>query len=455
MNKEIEKLGEKDIVIVGFGREGQSTYRFIRSFYPDKPLAIADQNNVSLDDPNTTTYTGVEYLNSLMQYDTVFKSPGISDSLPQIKEAKDKGIEVTSQTRLFFAICEGKIVGITGTKGKSTTTSLVHHMLTESGLPAVLLGNIGKPCLDYLGDDFGKENYFCFELSSYQLSDLDKSPHIGVFLNVFREHLDYHGSEKAYFEAKSNITSHQSQSDFFVYNADFSAVAQLAQETKARALGFSLEQDSKADVHLNNGNLVYLADGKEEKIVAVKDIPLIGKHNLNNVMAAILVAKALNIPTTKIAEAISTFMPLEHRLQLIAKKEGVEFIDDAVATIPEATIAAIRALKGRVGSVILGGTDRGPDFESLARELLQEKVSAVALFPDTGKRIWDAIEKLSSSEVPEHIFVEGMQEAVDFCYKNTPKGKVCLLSTASPSYSVFANYEDKANHFRQAIANLM
>ncbi|MEK7550335.1 MAG: UDP-N-acetylmuramoyl-L-alanine--D-glutamate ligase [Patescibacteria group bacterium] len=455
MNREIEKLGEKDIVIVGFGREGQSIYRFIRKFYPEKPLAIADRNDVSVDDLNITTYTGVEYLDSLMQYDTVFKSPGISDSLPQIKDAKEKGIEVTSQTRLFFAICEGKIIGITGTKGKSTTTSLVHHILTESDLPAVLLGNIGKPCLDNLGDDFGKENYFCFELSSYQLSDLDKSPHIGVFLNIFREHLDYHGSEKAYFKAKSNITRHQSRSDFFVYNVDSEAVAKLAVETKARTLGFSLEGRNGAGVFVSGENIIYRVGGKEESVIDVKKVPLIGKHNLNNIMAAILVAKALNIPTTKIAEAISTFTPLEHRLQLVAKKGEIEFIDDAVATIPEATIAAIRALKGRVGSVILGGTDRGQNFESLARELLQEKVSAVALFPDTGKRIWNAIEKLTSSEVPEHIFVEGMQEAVDFCYKNTPKGKVCLLSTASPSYSVFRDYEDKANHFRQAIANLI
>jgi UDP-N-acetylmuramoylalanine--D-glutamate ligase len=162
----------------------------------------------------------------------------------------------------------------------------------------------------------------------------------------------------------------------------------------------------------------------------------------------------LGVSLTKIAEAIKTFKPLEHRLQIIAEKNGVRFVDDALATIPEATIAAIRALDGQVGSVILGGTDRGQDFEALVREILEQNISAVALFPDTGERIWRAIEQTGSSNLPKHIFVQDMEEAVDFCYKNTPKGKICLLSTASPSYSLFRDYEDKANHFKDAIRGL-
>ena len=437
MNAEIERLRKKKIVIVGFGREGKSTYRFLRKFFPDKLIAIADRQTIDLNDTNATKHVGEDYLSTISNYDVVFKSPGISETVAQVSRAKDGGVEITSQTRLFFAICKGTIIGITGTKGKSTTASLIYHILKETGLRAMLLGNIGKPCLDSLGEDFGKGVYFCFELSSYQLSDLEQSPHVGVFLNIFREHLDYHGNEEDYFRAKSNIARYQSEEDFFVYNADFGSIKQLSRETKAKGLGFSLKD--KKDFY---------------EIISLEDIPLSGEHNLNNVMAAILVAKSLGIPLETIARAIKSFEPLAHRLQSVGEKNGIRFIDDTLATIPEATIAAMKAFDGQIGSIILGGSDRGSDFDDLAKEILNRQVLAVALFPDTGKRIWQAIEGLKIDKSLKHIFTRDMREAVEFCYSNTPKGKVCLHSAASPSFSVFRDYVDRSNQFKLAVNKL-
>ncbi len=437
MNLEIERLRKKKIVIVGFGREGKSTYRFLRKFFPDKLIGIADKQTIDLDDPNIVRHVGEDYLSTLANYDVVFKSPGIPATVDQISRAKRNGIEITSQTRLFFAVCKGVIIGVTGTKGKSTTASLIYHILKEAGLRAILLGNIGKPCLDSLDEDFGEGVYFCFELSSYQLSDMEQSPHMGVFLNIFKEHLDYHGSEEDYFRAKSNITRHQSDKDFFVYNADFDSIRQLSRETKATSLGFSLSE--RHDFY---------------EIISAEDIPLAGDHNLNNVMAAILAAKSLGIPLKKISKAIKSFEPLEHRLQFVGEKNGIRFIDDTLATIPEATIAAMKTFDGQVGSIILGGTDRGLDFHALAREILNQGVLAVALFPDTGKRIWQAIEGLRPDKNPQHIFTRDMREAVEFCYKHTPKGKVCLHSAASPSFSVFRDYVDRSDQFKLAVDEL-
>jgi UDP-N-acetylmuramoylalanine--D-glutamate ligase len=437
MNTEIEKLKKKKIVIVGFGREGRSTYRFLRKFFPDKLIGIADKGVIDLDDANVVRHVGESYLSTLPDYDIVFKSPGITESVPEINEAKERGIEITSQTRLFFAICKGTIIGVTGTKGKSTTTSLIYHIMTVAGLKAMLLGNIGTPCLDCLDENFGEGVYFCFELSSYQLSDLDRSPHVGVFLNIFKEHLDYHGSFDDYFRAKSNITRYQNDQDFFVYNSDFDSIKQLGKETKATSLGFSLSEEHDFF-----------------EFISKKDIPLAGEHNLGNVMAATLVAKSLGVGIKKIAKAIKTFEPLEHRLQFVGEINGIRFINDTLATIPEATIAAMRTFDGQIGSMILGGSDRGLDFDELAKEILNRQVSAVALFPDTGKKIWRAIERLAGDKFLKHIFTKNMKEAVDFCYRHTPRGKVCLLSTASPSFSVFRDYADRANQFKLAIGGL-
>jgi UDP-N-acetylmuramoylalanine--D-glutamate ligase len=438
MNIEIEKLREKKIVIVGFGREGRSTYRFLRKFFPDKLIGIADKREIDLDDSNVVRHAGEDYLSSVLEdYDIVFKSPGISGTLYEIRQAKERGVEITSQTRLFFAICKGTIIGVTGTKGKSTTTSLIYHILNEAGLKAVLLGNIGKPCLDYLGEDFGEGTYFCFELSSYQLSDLDRSPHVGVFLNIFKEHLDYHGSFDDYFRAKSNIARHQNAQDFFIYNSDFDSIKQLSRETKAKALGFSM------------GDKNDFFEGFEKK-----DIQLAGDHNLNNVFAAALALKSLGIAPEKIFKTIKSFKPLEHRMQFVGEKNGIRFINDTLATIPEATIAAMGTFDGQIGSMILGGSDRGLDFDGLAKEIVRRKIPAVALFPDTGKKIWKAIEELGKDRSIKHIFTKDMKEAVDFCYRYTPKGKVCLHSPASPSFSVFHDYADRSNQFQMAVIGL-
>lgn len=438
MNPEIEKLKTKKIIIIGFGREGRSTYNFLRKFFPDKPIAIADKKEINLDDPHITKHTGEDYLSPLEDYDIAFKSPGIPESIPQITKAKNNGVEITSQTCLFFALCKGTIIGVTGTKGKSTTTALIHHILIHSNLPSILIGNIGKPCLDSLDEkNFGEGKYFCFELSSYQLSHLDRSPHIAVFLNIFKEHLDYHGNLNAYFQAKSNITKHQTEKDFFLYNSDFNLLNQLARETKATTRSFSLSEKQK----------LY-------ETISPQDIPLAGDHNLNNFMASILVAQTLKIPTPQIASAIKTFKPLDHRLQFVAEKNNIRFINDSLATIPEATIAAMKSFNNQIGSLILGGSDRGQDFKSLAQEILNQKTSSLVLFPDTGEKIWKAIEELKPEKLPERIFTRDMQEAVNFCYKHTPQGKVCLLSTASPSFSIFKDYADRANQFKRAIDEL-
>lgn len=434
MRKELERLKNARILILGFGREGQSTLSFLRKYFPNKEIAVVDQNKVDIKDRQVKTFFGEGYLKSIYDYDVVFKSPGVPNKIGEIKEARAKGIEITSQTKLFFDLCEGEIVGITGTKGKSTTTTLIYEILQEAGIDSVILGNMGKPCLDYFDESFGKGKIFVFEMSSHQLSDLHKSPHIAVFLNIFREHLDYYESFEDYFNAKANITKFQKESDYFIYNANQKLISELAKKTKAKCFGFSKWWP------------------EFEKIVSKKDTPLLGEHNLNNVIAAILVAKSLRIPFEKTSSAIKNFRPLEHRLDKIGTYRGVTFYDDTLATIPEATIAAINSLRRKIGTVILGGSERDQDFVELAKVILDEKIQNVVFFPTTGERIWKEIKVVArKGELPKHFFVDSMKDAVKKCFENTEKGKICLLSSASPSFSLFKDYQDKSEQFVKEI----
>lgn len=460
MNSSLTRLKDEKVLILGFGKEGQSTYKFLRKYFPGKKLGIADKAELSQlgpvrawlkDDSQANLHLGEKYLETLYKYQVVFKTPGIPHKLPEIKEAKKRGIEFTSQTKLFFELCRGKIIGVTGTKGKSTAATLIHKILQAEDLRSVLLGNIGKPALDYLDQD-SPNTIFVFELSSHQLSDLERSPHIAVFLNIYKEHLDYYENFNQYLDAKENITKYQSKSDYLIYNLKDQRLERIAARSKAKKLAFSFRKTASSKCFLEENYIVFREKGKEEKMIKLKEIHLKGRHNLNNIMAAVIVGKTLGVGTKNIRQSVKDFHPLEHRLEEIGTYKGIRFINDALATIPEATIAAIEAPEGKVGTIILGGSDRGQDFGRLADVILENKIETLILFPTTGKRIWREIErKIKTGFAPKHFFVGNMKDAVELCFEKTPQGKICLLSTASPSFSLFRDYEEKAKLFKRHV----
>lgn len=429
MNKVLEEFEDKKTLILGFAREGQSTLLFLRKYFPRKTFFIADQNEYEVNDKFTKTNFGEKYLANLSDFDVVIKSPGIPNKLSEIVIAKKHDVEFTSQTKIFFELCQGTIVGVTGTKGKSTTTALIHHILQSNKHDSILLGNIGKPCLDYLDQDFGRDKIFCFELSSHQLSDLDISPHIAVLLNIFPEHLDYYIDFQDYINAKLNITKYQNSDDYLIVNDDVPEFDNIQSLTKAKCITFS---SKTAKEYRSSTNLV-------------------GEHNLLNIAASVEVAKLFGISDQDIAKSLKSFEPLETRLESIGEFKNITFVEDALATIPEATIAAINSFSGQIGSLILGGSDRGQDFSKLARKIISERIHTLVFFPTTGERIWQEIEKLKPDYPIKHFFADSMDEAVRLCFENTYSGKVCLLSTASPSFSIFKDYRDKSNQFRKSI----
>ncbi|MBI5654481.1 UDP-N-acetylmuramoyl-L-alanine--D-glutamate ligase [Candidatus Uhrbacteria bacterium] len=403
------ELEGKKILILGYGKEGKSTEIVLRAKLKNPQIAIADQSD------------GPDYLAKQKDCDIVIKTPGIP--------LRDVTAPHTTATNLFFGNIANKIIGVTGSKGKSTTSSLIQAILQEAGIKSRLIGNIGKPALDVLLEPIDPAEIFVMELSSYQLEDIGYSPHIGVITSIFREHLDHHGSFEAYFEAKARMILKATPEDFYVYNPAYPELAALAPRTKAKSVAYidSIPFDTSR-------------------------IKLEGAHNQENVRGALTVARLLGISDQVAARAVEKFEPLPHRLTFVGDFKGIKFYDDAIATAPEPTIFAIQTLKD-VDTIFLGGTDRGYDFSGLVKTLNVSGIRNLVLFPETGERIAKALEDFGGGDF-NILKTESMQEAVAFAYANTAPGKICLLSTASPSYTLWKNFEEKGDEFVKWVKEL-
>jgi UDP-N-acetylmuramoylalanine--D-glutamate ligase len=411
----LNDLRDKKVLILGFGQEGRDNFKFLRKLFPKKVLGIADKSEkIKRPDKNVRLYLGKNYLKAIKKYDIVLKSPGIPFKILP-KSALNK---IITQTEIFFENCPGKIIGVTGTKGKSTTASMIYQILKRGGIKVHLVGNIGKPVLLSLLRA-KKNDVFVYELSSHQLYHLKKSPQIAVFLNIYPEHLDYYRNFKEYAQAKLNIARYQTKKDYFIYNS----------KIKSQFPG-----------------ITSLGKFKGRKI------PIKGEYYQLNKEVAKAVAKIFKIPPKVISKTIKEFKPLPHRLELVGTFRGITFYNDALATIPEATIQAIEALGSRVETIILGGFERNVDFKNLTKKVLKSKIKTVILFPTTGEKIWkEILREVRGGGVPKHFFVDNMAEAVKLAYRHTKKGKICLLSTASPSFSIFKDYKEKGNLFKKYI----
>ena len=460
-------LASRSIIIAGFGVEGRDVFRFLRARFPDKPLAIAESRALdALDaagrdlvaaDRHVVLHSGPDHLRHVAEYGVAFRSPGIPLTHPALVDARRRGAAITSQTALFFALRRQRVVGVTGTKGKSTTTALVHAMLEAGGRESCLVGNIGPELggaspLAVLGSA-GDDATVVYELSSFQLEDLTAGPEIAVLLDIVPEHLDHHGTFEAYVAAKENITRHQTAVDWLVFDATSDTASAIAARTAARRLPCRSEGTATSHCFIDGARIVYRSDARNEPVVAVSDVEraLPGRFNLRNVLPAVAVARLLGVESSAIADAIRAFRPLRDRFENVGTFRGITFYNAAIATVPEATIAHLDALAPGVATVILGGVDRGVGYDALARKLLEHGVRTLILFPTTGTRVWDALERTATRSVlPHRVEVTDMETAVRAAYELTPSGAICLHSPAAPSRGgLFSSYAERGSLFRE------
>ncbi len=451
--KLINYLKDKKILVLGFGEEGKSTYNYIRKNIGNKKIYIADKNKiidkVLEDDRNVELIYGNNYLEGLDDYDIIMKSPGISFAGMNINSIKYK---IKSELELLLEFTDAKIIGVTGTKGKSTTSSLLYKIIKDQGLNVMLLGNIGVPVFDYI-DDIDENKYIVLEMSSHQLEYMEKSPYIAILLDIYEEHLDHYNSFNEYASAKMNIVRYQTEKDYFIYNEDNNTINDLLNKIENinnKRYGVSYSGDNINNENYKNVSILdkYVTIN-EGKVYNVNDKrKLIGQHNLNNIMFALAVSDILELDITKTINSINTFKGLPHRLEYVGKYKEIIFYNDTIATIPEATISSVNALKN-VNTLIFGGMDRGINYNNLISFLNQGSISNLICMPDTGFKIAN---KITNAEINLYK-VNTLEEAVNIAFNVTEKNKACLLSPAASSYGFFKNFEEKGEKYKKLIKN--
>jgi len=400
----INFLKGKKVAILGFGKEGKSSYQFIRNYFPDKHLAIHDRQQIDVDDLNTSVICGENYLQNLNNYDIILKSPGISFSQLNYYIESEK---ISSQTELFLKYFGKQTIGVTGTKGKSTTASLIYHIFTENEIKTVLAGNIGVPFFDIM-DTLDEQTLVVAELSAHQLEFVRHSPHIAVMLNLYQEHLDYFNSFSSYLQAKFNITKYQNEDDILVYNENDELITKHIEQLRWVRSFYSFSNSNKANV-------------------------------------ARVICKLFGVSETSIERAIDSFVSLEHRQEFVAERHGIRFYNDSIATVPEATIYALQALK-EVDTLLLGGFDRGIDYKVLYEYLIENPVENIAFMGPAGERMKNNIPSST-----KFIVENDMQTIIRFAILNTKKGGICLLSPAAASYDQYTNFEERGKRFKECV----
>lgn len=442
----INEFKNKNIAILGFGMEGISTYKLIRK-YSDMSLTIIDKNDIYeknkdlfKDDNNLSFVIGEKYLDDLEKYDLIIKSPGVI-----MKDIDTSNLKITSQLEIVLKLYKDNIIGVTGTKGKSTVSSLIYKMLYDQGYDVRLLGNIGKPIFDEI-ETFKEDTKIVIEMSALQLEFTNISPHIAVILNLYEDHLDHSGTVKHYHENKLNIFKYQDCHDYAIYCSDIEPLNSYIDD-KYKALKYRVQLSNK-DIDLKtaytDNDMVYL-DNKAVYNVNDKR-NLIGEHNLRNIMVVLCVANIMKLDLEKAIKSINSFEPLEHRIEYVGKYNGIIYYNDSIATIPEATISAIKSLKN-VNTLIFGGMDRGIEYQELIDYLSTGVVNNLICMPTTGHKIG---RKINNKDINIY-YVETLDEAVKLAKEITLKDTICLMSPAAASYEYFKNYIEKGRAFKNLV----
>ena len=431
-----DKFSGKKVLILGFGKEGQSSFSLFKRHLPDIQLVIADRNPginelpILLDTEDVNIFSGEDYLDAVAEADEVIKSPGVK--IPE--EVLQGKQHIYSQTDLFIHFYREQIIGVTGTKGKSTTATLIYHILNKVGKNVLLLGNIGVPAFEKV-EQITNDDLIVFELSAHQLESATASPHIAVLLNIFPEHLDYFKDFEAYKRAKENIFRYQTNEDFLILLEAFNSPTGSLKPT-----AFSFDDEK---------NVRRIKDHIKEN---QQKIPLAGVHNQLNISAAILVAELVGISVSESLSSLQDFQSLPHRLEYVGKIQDIHFYNDSISTVPESAIAAVSTFEN-VDTIILGGYDRGLDYAGLVDFLMTSNISNFIFLGKAGKVMLDLFNQKKEEDF-RLIQVASLEEAFPFIFKHTKPGAICLLSPAASSYDQFHNFEHRGDTFRELAKNL-
>lgn len=455
-------LNQQRVGLIGFGVENRALLNYLVE--QGARVTVCDQSTEIADLPEgIEARLGDDYLNNLTDFSIIFRSPGVPFLTREIQAARQSGVIISSQTKLFFELSPAKIIGVTGTKGKGTTTSLIHAMLVKANQKgelegqAYLAGNIGLPPIDLLAK-LTPQDWVVLELSSFQLQDLTSSPHIAVVLTVGLDHLDHHRDEAEYISAKKNIARYQTPSDCLIYHEDSLTSSLFTNESPARIRSFSrnhpVDDGAFVDQSRQPNQLICRTPGRDDlTICSVSEIQLVGDFNQENVLAASLASLEAGVPNLTVREAIKEFKGLAHRLQFVATKNKVSYYDNSYSTTPESAIASIKSFDQPI-TLIVGGSSKGANFEELVEAIVSSSVANVICIGQEGEQIY---ELLTDQGAKAKLWQGGqtMDEIVTLASKVSGPGDVVLLSPAAASFDMFKNYADRGDQFCRSVLQLM
>ncbi len=441
-------LEGKKVLVVGLGKTGEAVCEFLMQRNAKVKVSEKREAGQIAEKIKTWTERGVSFetgghqRTSFLEADLIVPSPGVPP-ISELKDALTNGVEIISEVELAFRNLNGKVIGITGTNGKSTTATLMHHILKNGGLKSFLAGNIGTPLISFveISED---DHFYVTELSSFQLAYVKYfKADISVFLNVTPDHLNWHQSFDSYFAAKRRLVELQTEDDIAILNRDDPLIWALEKELDPSVFGFSRETSTSPGCFIEKEWIV-CSNGKQETILNIEDIPLPGIHNQENVLAAVAVGRLLNVPSSIIRASVTNFGGLEHRLEKVTILKNVAFYNDSKATNVGATLKSIQSFDQNI-ILILGGRDKGGDFEML-REPAARRVKTIILLGEASEKIAKALQ----NGVPIKS-VSSLREAVELGFAAASPGEIVLLAPACPSFDMFANYEDRGRVFKQEV----
>lgn len=441
---------EKKILVLGLAKSGVAVSKLLKKLGAQitvndyKPLEENPQAK-ELQSKGIDVICGGHPLNLLDQdFELVVKNPGIPYSNPLVKKAITIGIPVITELEIASLISEADMIAITGSNGKTTTTTLVYEMLKESPRSPLIAGNIGTVACE-VAEHALKENVLVTEVSSFQLmGTVNLRPKIAVFLNLFDAHLDYHGTKGEYGSAKAKIFANLTDEDYYVYNEDNPDVVSISKESKGTRYSFSINKKVERGAYIDSGNIYFV----EEKIISLDQIVLPGRHNLENILAAICAAKLAGAKTSQIVKVLTTFTGVKHRTQYVATVSNRKFYNDSKATNILATQVAVSAFEDPV-ILLAGGLDRGNEFDELIPSLAKTK--GVVVFGETANKIKSAAQKAGLQIIER---VQNVEEAVSKAYELSKEGDVILLSPACASWDQFKTFEERGESFINSVLNL-
>jgi UDP-N-acetylmuramoylalanine--D-glutamate ligase len=447
------------VAIIGLGREGTALAKFLSGHGARVTVTDMKGKEALGDRINELRALPIRYLlgghpDELLDTDIIFVSPGVPQDIPILLEARRRGVGISSETSLFFSLCRAPIIGITGSSGKTTTTSLVGEIMRAAGFRTFVGGNIGSPLIGVV-EDIGPLDKVVMELSSFQLEVLGQSPHIAAILNLSPDHLDRHQSVDDYVNAKTNILRFQQEDDYAVLNADQPLTRQLVEECRGHTILFSREHQVSTGAFLDREHIVVRWNGNEWQICRTSELQLPGAHNVENALAACAIAVAAGAHAEAMQAGLASFKGVEHRLELVAEVDGVRYYDDSIATSPQRAVAALNSFSEPI-ILLAGGREKHLPLGELT-QLIVKKAKVLILFgeaaPVLEEAVTDVLRDKGTTDLPI-MHASDLAQAVQTAHRMSEAGDVVLLSPAFTSFDMYRDFAERGDHFKALVQEL-